>query len=306
MRELLIFALLVIALSAQACTEAIVATGVEATEMSAVAPGVSRDEVEKVLGPPIGSEVLDGERLDRYHYDMGIAPHPKGWAHPSLLYPEGCSAGMACLVGLLIYAGAQPYLIQEIQEAQRGILIVRYGPDDTVLDFSIDPRDRDRKHRLQALMARATAGDAAAYRQIYEKSQHADEWQRQCLAAHFGDALSQYYMGHGYEFGVRRVNEDRVQAYIWYSLAAANGNRYSPLRRDLVGETLAPAELAEAKRVVEVWRPDPDACGIESVKAGEDRIDSPQSSLPETPSLCRDVGGYEAYMKRTGKVCRTN
>ncbi len=38
---------------------------------------------------------------------------------------------------------------------------------------------------------------------------------------------------------------------------------------------------------------------ITAAPGGTDKYD-------EVPPLCSDVGGYQAYMERTGKVCRLN
>ena len=46
--------------------------------------------------------------------------------------------------------------------------------------------------------------------------------------------------------------------------------------------------------------------GAAIVAASEPSLAAPErpKRQPETQPLCRDVGGYSAYLRRTGKICR--
>jgi len=51
------------------------------------------------------------------------------------------------------------------------------------------------------------------------------------------------------------VPQDRVQAYMWLSLAAAQGRENAATIRDLAARLMSAAQVEEAKRLAERWRP---------------------------------------------------
>jgi len=58
-----------------------------------------------------------------------------------------------------------------------------------------------------------------------------------------------YAMGRG-------VQDDYVQAYLWFSLAAAQGHDSARNFRDnVLAEWITPAQLAEAQRLAREWKP---------------------------------------------------
>ena len=70
-------------------------------------------------------------------------------------------------------------------------------------------------------------------------------------------AGAQYNLGMAYERG-RGVPEDRVQAYLWLSLSATGAGEDQERRakaRDTVAVGLTPDQRAEAKRLIEEWKP---------------------------------------------------
>jgi TPR repeat protein len=86
-------------------------------------------------------------------------------------------------------------------------------------------------------------------------SEAAGWWRK---AADTGYPGAQYNLGMAYMRG-RGVQEDRVQAYMWLSLAAASGTGEAKERRtksrDAVAAELSGDQLAEAKRLVQEWKP---------------------------------------------------
>jgi hypothetical protein len=72
-----------------------------------------------------------------------------------------------------------------------------------------------------------------------------------------GDAKAQWYLGQLYETG-RGVAQDRVQAYVWYSVAAASVPTLAPRAHGKLARlvpAMTPEQLAAARRAVRVWRP---------------------------------------------------
>lgn len=57
-----------------------------------------------------------------------------------------------------------------------------------------------------------------------------------------------YAMGQG-------VPEDKVRAYLWFSLAAAGGDPAAPNYRNRVAQEMTPAEIAEAQKLAREWTP---------------------------------------------------
>ncbi|RPH75883.1 MAG: sel1 repeat family protein, partial [Nitrospiraceae bacterium] len=81
----------------------------------------------------------------------------------------------------------------------------------------------------------------AKARQWYEK------------AAAQGDAKAQLYLGMQYSFG-QGGPVDLVQAYMWYSLAAGNGNAHAPGYRVDLTRQMTPAQIAEAQKRAREWK----------------------------------------------------
>jgi len=57
-----------------------------------------------------------------------------------------------------------------------------------------------------------------------------------------------YLLGYG-------VPKDTVLMYMWFNLAAANGNKDTAKVRDLATKTMTPAQIAEAQRLSREWKP---------------------------------------------------
>ena len=68
-----------------------------------------------------------------------------------------------------------------------------------------------------------------------------------------GKAVAQWSLGIMYERG-RSVPQDYVQAYRWYTLAAAKGLKEAVKGRDLLEKRMTPAQLAEAQRLARGWK----------------------------------------------------
>jgi len=67
-----------------------------------------------------------------------------------------------------------------------------------------------------------------------------------------GDAEAQYDLGDMYRSG-RGVEQDDVQAYLWYELAASREHAFGARSRDRTANRLTPEQVAEAQRLAREW-----------------------------------------------------
>ena len=72
------------------------------------------------------------------------------------------------------------------------------------------------------------------------------------LAAEQGDALAQYFLGFMY-VGGRGVPEDDVLAYMWWNLAAAQGNEDAQEDKDRIEQQMTREQIAEGQRLSREW-----------------------------------------------------
>jgi hypothetical protein len=73
-----------------------------------------------------------------------------------------------------------------------------------------------------------------------------------------GSADAQYNLGVLYANG-QGVPQDYVRAYMWYNLAAAHslgtGDKLGADDQDVVARRMTPAQIAEAKKLAQKWKP---------------------------------------------------
>lgn len=74
------------------------------------------------------------------------------------------------------------------------------------------------------------------------------------LAAEQGDALAYLKLGLMYENG-HGVPQDYVQAHKWYNLAGAAGETRAATMRDDLAKKMTSAQIAEAQRLAQEWKP---------------------------------------------------
>jgi TPR repeat protein len=69
-----------------------------------------------------------------------------------------------------------------------------------------------------------------------------------------GDAAAQYNLGVMYGKG-QGVPRDDVLAYMWFNLAAAQGDPNGKGLRDLVAKSMTREQIAEAQKLAREWKP---------------------------------------------------
>ena len=71
-----------------------------------------------------------------------------------------------------------------------------------------------------------------------------------------GNANAQYNLGTFYDNGLG-VPQDKVRAYMWFSLSAAHGREGAAALRDLIARRMTPAQIAEAQKLAREWKSNP-------------------------------------------------
>ena len=69
-----------------------------------------------------------------------------------------------------------------------------------------------------------------------------------------GNANAQYNLGTFYDNGLG-VPQDKVRAYMWFSLSATQGREGAAAFRDLIARRMTPAQIAEAQKLAREWKP---------------------------------------------------
>ncbi|MGC2643527.1 MAG: SEL1-like repeat protein [Pseudolabrys sp.] len=69
-----------------------------------------------------------------------------------------------------------------------------------------------------------------------------------------GNANAQYNLGTFYDNGLG-VPQDKVRAYMWFSMSAAQGREGAAAFRDLIARRMTPAQIAEAQKLAREWKP---------------------------------------------------
>ncbi len=67
-----------------------------------------------------------------------------------------------------------------------------------------------------------------------------------------GDATAQFNLADMYKYG-KGVTQDYVQAYMWWSVAGANGFEEANIHRDIVAEWMTPADISKAQAMAREW-----------------------------------------------------
>ena len=71
--------------------------------------------------------------------------------------------------------------------------------------------------------------------------------------AESGDATAQYNLGVFYDNGLG-VPQDKINAYMWFSLAAAQGREGAAAIRDLMARRMTPTQIEEAQKLAREWK----------------------------------------------------
>ncbi len=105
---------------------------------------------------------------------------------------------------------------------------------------------------IMALSVPANAGPFEEGETAFKRGDYATALRRWGPLAEQGDTMAQSNLGVMYEFGLG-VPRDFVQAYLWFSLAAAQGDAVAQQNQDITASQMAPEQIAEAQRMAREW-----------------------------------------------------
>ncbi len=107
---------------------------------------------------------------------------------------------------------------------------------------------------LAALAGTAVAGPFEDAVSAHDRGDYTTALREFRVLAEQGNPVAQFDLGIMYEIG-QGVPTDLVQAYMWFSLAAAQGHVVVGVIRDEVAERMTPAQIAEAQKLAREWKP---------------------------------------------------
>jgi TPR repeat protein len=104
-----------------------------------------------------------------------------------------------------------------------------------------------------ALSAPASAGLPDAI-EAYDQGDYESAFAEAMPAARRGDADAQYLLGHLYARG-EGTEPSLVRAYLWYTLAARQGDEYAAGALVELGRRMSREQVAEAEALASGWTP---------------------------------------------------
>jgi hypothetical protein len=225
LRPLAPIVLVLLALAGAGCSAVISLEGIEATDLSSIQVGTTRETVESVLGRPVESVTTESGKTDTYEYNRGRRP-----GKPEDLGFLRCSnCGSGAMGYALVYVLTQPYWINAIYKEQKGKIAVYYGPDDAVTRIVVGGHE--------GVANEVVARNAAC-----------------------GEPDSQYDIGWGYETGFSAIfhqprAEEPVEAYFWYTLAAKTGHTAARDGVRRLEARLSNNDVGQVEQRASVWQP---------------------------------------------------
>lgn len=284
----------------QGCT----GSGRDFRSLATIGPGMTRSEVEEKTGQPAGTVktpfgsissyqvVIDTNETKNLPTDFG-----------------GCVGG--CAMAYLLIAPIT-IIVDQVGVSDETIEIaVAYSPDDRVVGSSFtgtggrelkellknysmaqggDPEAQylyapyaQKEMQEEWYRRAATQGHAGAQYELAQRAPNGSSNQRHwlCEAGQQGYARAQFSIGHLFATGEGKIEQNLVNAYLWYNVASSNGYTWEEYydQEDMYVKTdqgmrccksgtafsrllerMTPTELAEAKKMAAQWKPDASEC----------------------------------------------
>lgn len=154
--------------------------------------------------------------------------------------------------------------------------------------------------KLRKLLSKSERGDTTAQLATYRAMSGDEALVWLCRSAHGGSAEAKSIFGMHFQTGTSLPRQDHVEAYKWYSLAVSDGDQNAQGHRERLAKNMTPAQVAEAERLAAGWESDASKCGVSTTKG---MVAPAEKVSGAAQPLCNDVGGYEAYMAKSGQVC---
>jgi hypothetical protein len=107
----------------------------------------------------------------------------------------------------------------------------------------------------EQLLAKAELGNAEAQLQLYWSSGEQTRLNWLCRAADLGHPDAQNRFGLLHQHGKEGVRQDAMRAYMWYRLAASNGNYTATAEAQALLENMTAGQAMEAEVLLQKWKP---------------------------------------------------
>jgi uncharacterized protein len=152
--------------------------------------------------------------------------------------------------------------IQQLRtQAERGNVEAQFAlaqAYDRGRDVPKDKIEAVRWYRLAAMQGDAFAQNALGDNYwegtgVPKNDAEAARWWH--LAATQGFAPAQHSLGKILSGGGQGVRSDKIQAYMWLALSAAQGDEEAGRQGGILSKLLKPAEMTNAKKLVKQWKP---------------------------------------------------
>jgi TPR repeat protein len=152
--------------------------------------------------------------------------------------------------------------IQQLRtQAERGNVEAQFAlaqAYDRGRDVPKDKIEAVRWYRLAAMQGDAFAQNALGDNYwegtgVPKNDAEAARWWH--LAATQGFAPAQHSLGKILSGGGQGVRSDKIQAYMWLALSAAQGDEEAGRQGKILSKLLKPAEMTNTKKLVKQWKP---------------------------------------------------
>lgn len=107
---------------------------------------------------------------------------------------------------------------------------------------------------MLACLAAPASADYSAGEEAYYRGDYATAFRELTPLAESGDAFSEYFLGLMYAQGAG-VPVDYVLAYMWFNLAAAQGEKDATDLLGSLAKKMTPAQIEEAQKLAREWKP---------------------------------------------------
>jgi hypothetical protein len=97
-------------------------------------------------------------------------------------------------------------------------------------------------------------------RQQQDEAKVSEYFKKLQTSASCGKPEDQHYLGLKYMHGSEPAEEDVVEAYKWFRLAASQGYPIATEYSDKLAERMSAEQISEAMKLVADWEPDADSC----------------------------------------------
>lgn len=259
---ILLLYVLLLAMLITGCASVQETRGIPPTHLSGLYPGMQQSEVEKIIGNPISDIVLTDVGITAvYRFNRGYLPY------------ENYKGSRAALYEVLNIMSIGSFYANRYS-SQKALLHVEYDKNGGLIfaeenmEVNCNPYSpyagKDCMATQENWLYPSTL--PLPVTSLYQRAEKGDlEGQNElrlykdidtyCSNADLGNADAQKYIGDLYYHGTDRIKRNETRAYVWYSLAAKDGNSGATLELLKLESQMSSQDLEFAQQYREAWRP---------------------------------------------------